>query len=908
MPRKRKANEPLPEAVAEPEEEEDMFADLLNQEIDARTGGGQEELGWVKPEYDPVGRIACVLEGVESNGHYADTRLSLTSGVLINHILGKNTATAKMIGAQEGNMAPADLAAIMWSANAVQDHRITPRYDGVTNYADYVASLATSFGQRFERLMKIDMGDETPVIPDQLIQEPGRNGTGDRYQEPVFTGFEPGVFMTANITYGLLEGYDEKLRQIRNAEELAQLVFLDKATDLLPRDEAEDIRKQAKADGDLTKLVTKTIVGLAIKTSESFNGMPLDEAVEKYERVLHSRLAFSQDLATQLEDIRHTRFDYGGMVELIQKGLDERRGIVFSIPRFRGEQDFIDFKHQLKSLQHKFYQAIEKKAGERFKRGQLLRTIKATHGDTYYNGTSVEELPIGTIGKRDSDGDFVPLRRDLYARITDSELQALEEMKLEPIETTRLRATVINGDAYTVTKKGSWGYVQDRTLNRFVIKFEETTGVDYRDPHPTFDIRKDHVTIEEETDAELAAKNQKIDAERRGIISDIDALSSVVEAEMEQLKARKKDLIEGGVQTLQAMGIPDGVIRVFYNAHLNDGDEYFGKGIIPDETIFSEIYRQQKQLNYTSLATNVVNVLREKMGVIIQTPRIRGPESYGTFKAHLLDHVLQGYRIAGEEKPKPRRKDTAGTWIDNIKHRLQRKTLPVQDETGAQPFARGDPVLLVKEMGSLDAGTVGFYKAPCNSHEEGGHDIDVPGIKDNACVGKNIVKLEKMFEEVVGPQTELKRGAKVKIRKDSEYYGQSMAVGKLTEDYTRGGSEHIQVRFENGYTNSYRQKDLELVNPEQFLTGKALKKHQEEVVAYEAKKSELEQTIAPLVAEAEQMQDQVIGQIRDTSALAIDSFRSMGYEDKDIYGMFQANLRDISYLKDMDVFSVEVFE
>lgn len=58
----------------------------------------------------------------------------------------------------------------------------------------------------------------------------------------------------------------------------------------------------------------------------------------------------------------------------------------------------------------------------------------------------------------------------------------------------------------------------------------------------------------------------------------------------------------------------------------------------------------------------------------------------------------------------------------------------------------------------------------------------------------------------------LKKGARVKIRKDSLYSGQCSAEGTLTDRFNGDfEDEYSHVAFDNGYRNSYRRNDLELV-------------------------------------------------------------------------------------------------
>ncbi len=55
-------------------------------------------------------------------------------------------------------------------------------------------------------------------------------------------------------------------------------------------------------------------------------------------------------------------------------------------------------------------------------------TVSAEHGNSYSDGTSVDSLPIGTVGKLDYDGDFSSFTRSGYNRLNKSELRKAERV------------------------------------------------------------------------------------------------------------------------------------------------------------------------------------------------------------------------------------------------------------------------------------------------------------------------------------------------------------------------------------------------------------------------------------------------------------------------------------------------
>lgn len=71
---------------------------------------------------------------------------------------------------------------------------------------------------------------------------------------------------------------------------------------------------------------------------------------------------------------------------------------------------------------------------------------------------------------------------------------------------------------------------------------------------------------------------------------------------------------------------------------------------------------------------------------------------------------------------------------------------------------------------------------------------------------KQKAKARRIAKSVFEP--EFKVGAKVMIKKDSEYADQSSAVGTIMGE--PDSAEYMLVEFRGGYENSYREKDLNL--------------------------------------------------------------------------------------------------
>ena len=101
----------------------------------------------------------------------------------------------------------------------------------------------------------------------------------------------------------------------------------------------------------------------------------------------------------------------------------------------------------------------------------------------------------------------------------------------------------------------------------------------------------------------------------------------------------------------------------------------------------------------------------------------------------------------------------------------------------------------------------------------------------------------------------MKKGSKVRIRKDSTYYGQSKEIGELQGDFGRDPEEYLYIIFRDGLKKDYRRKDLELVDAPlgQIQIIKEMKKGLEEhvsemekkLISMEARMSEKEKADIP---------------------------------------------------------------
>ena len=121
-----------------------------------------------------------------------------------------------------------------------------------------------------------------------------------------------------------------------------------------------------------------------------------------------------------------------------------------------------------------------------------------------------------------------------------------------------------------------------------------------------------------------------------------------------------------------------------------------------------------------------------------------------------------------------------------------------------------------------------------------------------------------------------------------------MAIGTLTGDF--GGTEHQHVNFDDGHKDGYRKEDLEIADPLAYLKGEELEKYQNTLNEIEKKRKDALEKLIPLFEEVEKENHEVSRKINELSDICIDTLQLMGFEDKEIYNLFNSNKISTKYL------------
>ena len=862
---------------AQEESEDAMLDELFTGDIERKLFGGTEETGWAKPGYDPVKRIAAVFEKEERKHKPSALGFDPLSNILASYLIRQgNISAVRNILSKDKKIPAQDIAGMLVALESLKQYGAV-QSDKISSFADYMNAAGALFGERLQKLFALDMKDTKTVAVKyekaKAVKKTDEH-VAEKYQEPMFDGFTPEALIAANVCYGLLDGCKERIRSVGSAEELAKLAFLSQCAGLLKGKEAASLKDAIlNKKEDLGGLVLDTLVGFAIKNSKELAKIGAEEVIAKYQQVLKSRFGYSQDLARQLSEVKGISFDYTGIAEYIRKQLEDKRGLFFKIPRIgNSAKEFEAFKQDILNLRLKFYEIIPPKDGKDLKNkdldvGDVVMTCKALKGDTYFGGTRIGELPIGTIGtieNPDYGGKCCFITPGGHYHLKPEELQKVKtkEIKMPEMPANGRKAEIIHDEAYATSKKGSWGDIIEEQDDKYLIRFKYLA----REHHGFAEwwIAKKDVKVTDIDDEAIRKEKEKVDKETKGLLTDIESIVKTAEAEVERAVAKKKELIDSGIQTFKAMGIDERIIRIFFDRYLERESvaELVDAGMLSRETVFDEIKKARSEINYSSLADSIMHGIQEKMGVFVLQGKVRNADdSYAKFKRELAENVLKGFKTPKEQKTKN--------------------------------FRRDEPVMLLEPHGEISAGTVGTYM------ENGYYDKNARVVKfpqyDAVEIKVKLGNLEPAFEIPEMPSTELKAGARVKIRRDSEYAHQTDGVGTLQQDYQANYvDEHVRVVFDDDYRNGYRKIDLEPANP----VDPKDPKYKEIIEKIEATKQMVNNQLDLIIASAEAEQEGKKKRVDELLGNCVDTLMSIGFDDAAMKQVFEQYLGDVSYLKE----------
>ncbi len=835
-------------------EEDDFLADLLDEGIENQKFGGKEEIAWAPVAFDPVKKIASVLERSDSKNRIDHEIQQPYFGMLASYFANGNMASAKTMLTNEHVPSMQTFISFLAAKESIAKHHISVKERHNVSFDEYVVAFSRSAADSLERLFSIETGEfvleeekKTPVV-EEIIEE---------YQNPLFTGFSSESLIAAHALKPLTEGYEHRLQFVNTIEEISRLIFIGQSAQFLPKKESSNLQKMINdPEQSLEDITTRVIIGLGLKHTKKLRKMKIEDAIEQYNRVLRSRFGYTQDILKQFEEMESKSFDYEDIAKDIVMKLRERKGLYLFLgdvlDDLYDEEDYEKFKRELLHFEISMYKKT-KKAPEMNK---SAITVKALKGNAYADGTLLNGLPLGTLGFY--DGDEFRSELDGYDFDLDpEEIVLAEELEfdIENLEAGRRKATVINGEKYKHTKKGSWGYIvgKGRDNNHYEIEFHHIPGFGDRLPRNYADIEKIDVNIEEIDEEAVKKKNEEIEKITGGLLKEFESIIKEAEGEYAQQKQWRKELITSSLDTFRAMGIPEGVITWFFYNRVKEYRDIISEDALQERTIFEEI-NEFDEVSYANLAWKVLQAVKDEMKLIIRYPDATMAEKeYVNFKENLSEYVFKGYRIIEGQKKK---------------------------------FKKGQKVVLLekdKENG-YKKNTIAKYKG---THSRGGdcHWVNIEGYNVN--IECKLAPVEKAFHFDEIFRGEMRAGAKVKLRKDSEFYGCDNQIPKeggiLKQNFGDGGRDALggwaTVEWQRG-CNSYHERDLILANPLEKLRGAAKKKYDAAVAEQNKMKEEINNTLTALVKKIEVEHNEIMQEKYKMIDLAVDTLRSMGFEDE----------------------------
>jgi hypothetical protein len=847
----------------------DELEALLSAELNRRNEGEEEAVVVEKKPHNPVYMIANILGKRKAVQAKALEQFGPSLSLLASYLsTDGNVLLAQTLAKQNGHLGNGEISTILLSDQVLQE-QIALSLPNSISFQEYMQNTAEQFGKHLGYLLSLNMTD-IPMETDLKKDTPEENATNDGFM------FEmaPESLMVAGAIYQGLSGYETRLASLKNSSELAQLVFIRHASSFLTAKAQEQMQAQIKGDASLDGLVKRTLILLAKEKQAQFKDIDIDATLQHYERIMSSVWGFARSLESMLTPLKDVEVNYKTIAGFIAKKMEEQTGLLFEMPEYVDElEEYNELKEQLKGLKIKLYEAKPFAKGARLKYGELVRTARALKGDFYKDGmASVEDIPIGSIGKIYDDYVHFPAV-DEYGHMKADELDKLE--------------AVFEPDAYQIgdrvkivhAQDENYGYHYGGTTQDVAIGAIGTVErIDHEDKIIIkLKTGKDWALRPEELELTTPRKVDKTTQERKDVIlKNIDGIIQKAEEEANSEYARKNQLITQGVSVLKATGLSESAVSLFFKRVLGSTTEYRKQGIVPEFTVMKELFALQEKINYKKLQETIVKSINTELGIYFDSDNVETAGDFTNFKAKLPEQMAKGVKLTEKIRTKN--------------------------------FKPGDVAVALRTYDYVKEGTPITIRKLYDGYNDAwyvlsnGRERIYQGALRSA---QRIVDLT----DSVSPLKVMKKGVSVRIRKDSEYYVQTIDEGVLLGSYKQGTpNEWIGVKFNNGYQNEYRITDLEMAHPDDIkrqLKGDALEAYEDSLKKAEALKKDLEAKVLGTIAKVEQEYAQIPAQVTAISQKFINDMRSLRFADKDIYAYFTSNLRDTQYLRDQNLLEVK---
>ncbi len=389
--------------------EDDFLVDMINGAIDERNSGEEEEVQVEERVYDPVSKIASIIQKkkkYESPGGGFSPLNQMVAGMLAGEFSFKEAEE----NASLQRMAPHELAGILLSAEASKKLPLGRKAGEIRRAEEYVEEMGLRFGGLIERLLEVmpaktGQGAKKPEKKKYIRKQEGKDASYNYF----FTGYDQPTLVAANYVHRLLKGYEQRLREINDADELAKLVMISIGSKSLPRDEAKVIDDRCINGNFKLDDLVKQVLSRIAKNKGLLQELDADEIPERYEQMMDDRLAYASYIKEELKRIWGVRFDYKMIEEKIIEDIGKKTKLFVDARRVNDKEHYLEFRKSLLNLHLSMFREVKKQAiGDDTRYNARMQELeKAENALKAVKGATEFGEVYGWVNKKDYWNDVV---------------------------------------------------------------------------------------------------------------------------------------------------------------------------------------------------------------------------------------------------------------------------------------------------------------------------------------------------------------------------------------------------------------------------------------------------------------------------------------------------------------------
>src|SRR3989339_696620 len=134
------------------EEEEDLFSRLTDAGLETKSGSFEEEITIEPPKYDPVKKIAAILERGAQTGNKTKNRRGPVNNILMSYLPRTvNIAQIEAL-ADGGDTSTHDLAGIILSVETLKTQGLSVSMNGTRNTDEYLKKVGETFAAQLRMM------------------------------------------------------------------------------------------------------------------------------------------------------------------------------------------------------------------------------------------------------------------------------------------------------------------------------------------------------------------------------------------------------------------------------------------------------------------------------------------------------------------------------------------------------------------------------------------------------------------------------------------------------------------------------------------------------------------------------------------------------------------------------------